>query len=93
MAELSKTMSISEGSGRMEFLQLDLSDIKSCVGAAKRFLELEKRLDVIVANAALSVAVRAFSTIQKPGREDFPDEYLRHSHAHFPKMALRYNSL
>jgi NAD(P)-dependent dehydrogenase (short-subunit alcohol dehydrogenase family) len=60
--ELSKIGALSVTSGSMEFLQLDLSDIKSCIGAAGRFLDLEKRLDVIVANAALSVVVSFFTS-------------------------------
>ena len=65
--ELSKIGAVSVTSGSVEFLQLDLSDIKSCVGAARRFLDLEKRLDVIVANAALSVVVRASLTLNPGG--------------------------
>jgi retinol dehydrogenase-12 len=42
---------------RLKFLQLDLSDLKSCVSAAQQFLAVENRLDVVVANAALSVMV------------------------------------
>lgn len=41
----------------LRFLELDLSDMKSCMLAAKQFEELETRLDVVVANAALSVMV------------------------------------
>jgi NAD(P)-dependent dehydrogenase (short-subunit alcohol dehydrogenase family) len=42
----------------LRFLELDLSDMKSCIHAAKQFEKLETRLDVVVANAALSVMVR-----------------------------------
>ncbi|KAK5991694.1 Short-chain dehydrogenase/reductase eriB [Cladobotryum mycophilum] len=45
----------------MRFLELDLSDVKSCISAAKRFTELEDRLDVIIANAALSVVPNTLS--------------------------------
>lgn len=41
----------------LRFLELDLSDMRSCISAAKRFIELEERLDVLIANAALSVVV------------------------------------
>lgn len=41
----------------LHFLELDLSDARSCISAAKRFSELEERLDVLIANAALSVVV------------------------------------
>jgi retinol dehydrogenase-12 len=50
---------------RMEFLELDLSDMKSCVLAAKQFAELEERLDVLIANAALSVVVSSFPRGQR----------------------------
>jgi NAD(P)-dependent dehydrogenase (short-subunit alcohol dehydrogenase family) len=39
------------------FLSLDLSSTESCVRAAKKFLSKETWLDVVVANAAVSVAV------------------------------------
>jgi retinol dehydrogenase-12 len=39
------------------FLSLDLSSMVSCVEAAREFLSKEKRLDVVVANAAVSVVV------------------------------------
>ncbi|KAK0123918.1 hypothetical protein ONS95_008908 [Cadophora gregata] len=39
----------------LKFLKLDLSDIRECVVAAKRFLEGEERLDCVVTNAALSI--------------------------------------
>ncbi|KAG2019428.1 hypothetical protein GB937_004973 [Aspergillus fischeri] len=39
----------------LSFLELDLSDATSCISAAKRFTELEGRLDVLIANAALAV--------------------------------------
>jgi NAD(P)-dependent dehydrogenase (short-subunit alcohol dehydrogenase family) len=45
----------------LRFLELDLSDMKSCIHAAKQFEKLETRLDVVVANAALSVIVRSRS--------------------------------
>jgi NAD(P)-dependent dehydrogenase (short-subunit alcohol dehydrogenase family) len=41
----------------LRFLELDLSDARSCISAAKQFSELEERLDVLIANAALSVVV------------------------------------
>jgi retinol dehydrogenase 12 len=52
-----------EISGHLQFLQLDLSDMASCVLAAKQFLAREKRLDVVVANAALSVIVRSLQRL------------------------------
>ena len=43
--------------GSLEFLPLDLMDMKECIRAAKGFVAKEHRLDVVVANAALAVAV------------------------------------
>jgi retinol dehydrogenase-12 len=45
--------------GSLEFLPLDLMDIKDCIRAAKEFVSKEQRLDVVIANAALAVAVGA----------------------------------
>lgn len=45
----------------MKFLEIDLSDMGSCISAAKRFAELEDRLDILIANAALSVVVSDFT--------------------------------
>lgn len=56
--ELLECLSIHDnGQSSLKFLELDLSDMKSCIRAAKQFEELETRLDVVVANAALSVMV------------------------------------
>ncbi|KAL6408076.1 putative carbonyl reductase [Ilyonectria robusta] len=44
----------------VKFLKLDLSDMRSCISAAKQFIELEERLDVLIENAALSVVVSDF---------------------------------
>lgn len=41
----------------LRFLELDLSDATSCISAAKHFTDLEGRLDVLIANAALAVVV------------------------------------
>lgn len=49
----------------LQFLQLDLSDMKSCVIAAKQFLGMEKRLDVLVANAGLAVVVSSLLSIAR----------------------------
>lgn len=46
-------------SGSLEFLPLDLMDVKDCIRAAKEFVSKEQRLDVVIANAALAVAVGA----------------------------------
>ncbi|KAF3392114.1 hypothetical protein DPV78_010759 [Talaromyces pinophilus] len=46
----------------LHFLELDLSDARSCISAAKRFSELEERLDVLIANAALSVVPETLSS-------------------------------
>ncbi|OBT92437.2 hypothetical protein VE01_09566 [Pseudogymnoascus verrucosus] len=56
----------SKVSLNLQFLQLDLSDMKSCVIAAKQFLGMEKRLDVLVANAGLAVVP---CTLSKDGIE------------------------
>ncbi|KAF7538208.1 hypothetical protein G7Z17_g12692 [Cylindrodendrum hubeiense] len=40
---------------RIKFLELDLSDMRSCISAAQNFVKLEERLDILIANAALSV--------------------------------------
>ncbi|KAH8654352.1 putative carbonyl reductase [Ilyonectria robusta] len=50
----------------MKFLEIDLSDMGSCISAAKRFAELEDRLDILIANAALSVVPE---TLSKDGIE------------------------
>ncbi|KAH7000737.1 putative carbonyl reductase [Ilyonectria destructans] len=50
----------------MKFLEIDLSDMASCISAAKRFAELEDRLDILIANAALSVVPE---TLSKDGIE------------------------
>lgn len=42
---------------RFQFLELDLSSIESCILAAREFKLREQRLDVVIANAALAVAV------------------------------------
>lgn len=41
----------------LRFLELNVSDSRSCISVAKQFSELEERLDVLIANAALSVVV------------------------------------
>ncbi|KAF2015996.1 putative carbonyl reductase [Aaosphaeria arxii CBS 175.79] len=46
----------------LKFLELNLSDMKSCIRAAKQFKEMETRLDVVVANAALSVMPETLTT-------------------------------
>ncbi|KUL85572.1 hypothetical protein ZTR_08057 [Talaromyces verruculosus] len=46
----------------LHFLELDLSNARSCISAAKRFSELEERLDVLIANAALSVVPETLSS-------------------------------
>ncbi|KAJ2978597.1 hypothetical protein NQ176_g3726 [Zarea fungicola] len=51
---------------RLKFLALDLSDMRSCIIAAKQFTELEQRLDVLIENAALSVMP---NTLSKDGIE------------------------
>ncbi|KGO49335.1 hypothetical protein PEX2_052220 [Penicillium expansum] len=44
------------------FLELDLSDATSCISAAKHFTDLEGRLDVLIANAALAVVPETLSS-------------------------------
>ncbi|CAI7664005.1 unnamed protein product [Penicillium pancosmium] len=46
----------------LKFLELDLSDATSCISAAKHFAELEGRLDVLIANAALAVVPETLSS-------------------------------
>ncbi|KAH7359455.1 putative carbonyl reductase [Plectosphaerella cucumerina] len=46
----------------LRFLELDLSDVKSCIRAAKQLEQLETRLDVVIANAALSVMPQTLTT-------------------------------
>ncbi|KAH8690036.1 putative carbonyl reductase [Talaromyces proteolyticus] len=46
----------------LNFLELDLSDATSCISAAKHFAELEGRLDVLIANAALAVVPETLSS-------------------------------
>jgi NAD(P)-dependent dehydrogenase (short-subunit alcohol dehydrogenase family) len=55
--QLLEDLSVPDHYESLRFLELDLSDMKSCIHAAKQFEKLEKRLDVVVANAALSVMV------------------------------------
>ncbi|KAH7007662.1 putative carbonyl reductase [Ilyonectria destructans] len=50
----------------VKFLKLDLSDIRSCISAAEHFTQLEERLDVLIASAALSVVPH---TLSKDGIE------------------------
>ncbi len=38
---------IAEKGGSIEFLQLDLCDLKGCQAAAREFLQNEKRLDIL----------------------------------------------
>ena len=46
--ELLKTYpDIMEKGGKIEFLKLDLADLKSCQAAANEFLKKEERLDII----------------------------------------------
>lgn len=47
---------------QLNFLELDLSDMKSCVSSAKTFTKLEERLDIIIANAALSIVVSCIAS-------------------------------
>ncbi|KAH7066471.1 putative carbonyl reductase [Paraphoma chrysanthemicola] len=54
--DLLNDLSVSDNyQSSLRFLDLDLSDMKSCIYAANRFKELETRLDIVIANAALSV--------------------------------------
>ncbi|KAH7130114.1 putative carbonyl reductase [Dendryphion nanum] len=53
--ELLEDLSETDKYQSLRFLELDLSDVRSCIHAAKQFKELETRLDILVANAALSV--------------------------------------
>lgn len=56
--ELLDDSSVSDNyKSSLRFLELDLSDMKKCIHAANRFKELETRLDITIANAALSVMV------------------------------------
>lgn len=38
---------IKEKGGRIEFLHLDLCNLRQCQDAARKFLEKEKRLDIL----------------------------------------------
>lgn len=46
----------------LRFLELDLSDATNCISAAKHFTDLEGRLDVFIANAALAVVPETLSS-------------------------------
>lgn len=87
--ELSRLGTASERSGGLEFLQLDLSDMENCITAARRFLEIEKRLDVVVANAALSVVVRFIDRFS----ENVLSDMCAPSLVPFRKIELRYSLL
>ncbi|KAL4253094.1 NAD(P)-binding domain superfamily protein [Abortiporus biennis] len=50
-----KTEGLGPGNGEVVWLELDLSDPRKVKESAKKFLEIEKRLDCIVNNAALFI--------------------------------------
>jgi hypothetical protein len=50
---------------RLKFLPLNLSSMKACVEAARAFALIEERLDVVVANAALSIMVIPFRGLSR----------------------------
>ncbi|KAH7363546.1 putative carbonyl reductase [Plectosphaerella cucumerina] len=61
--KLLEDTSISDvNKSNLKFLELDLSDVQSCIRAANRFKDLETRVDVVVANAALSVMPQTLTT-------------------------------
>ena len=47
---------IKEKGGRIEFLPLDLCNLKSCQEAARMFLEKEKRLDILSTSLSLLIS-------------------------------------
>lgn len=50
-----KAASLSPGNGKIELLELDLATPKLAKAAAEEFLTKEKRLDILVNNAAVYV--------------------------------------
>lgn len=46
---------LPEKRGSIKFLQLDLSSTKEAMWSAREFLKLENRLDILVANAGVSM--------------------------------------
>lgn len=72
---------------RVKFLELDLSDMRSCIRAARRFTELEERLDILIENAALSVVVSIY-TVRFTWKM-----LIEYSQILYQRMALRSNLL
>lgn len=52
----------AEQKQRLKFLLLDLSSMDACAKAADAFMTYEQRLDVLIANAALSIMVPPVSS-------------------------------
>ena len=50
-----KAAGLSPGNGKIELLELDLATPKLAKAAAEEFLKKEKRLDILVNNAAVYV--------------------------------------
>ncbi|KAI5302835.1 hypothetical protein KEM55_000872, partial [Ascosphaera atra] len=53
-----------DSKGRVEFLQLDLSDLTKIEGAARTFMSQEQRLDVLTNNAGVMVPPSGSKTEQ-----------------------------
>ena len=56
-----KLAGLSPGNGQIELLELDLAAPKLAKAAAEEFLKREKRLDILVNNAAAHVSPRTLS--------------------------------
>lgn len=57
--EYIKTAGLSPGNGEVELLELDLASPRLAKAAAEEFLKREKRLDILVNNAAVYVFFHA----------------------------------
>ena len=73
----------------LNFLELDLSDATSCISAAKHFTELEGRLDVLIANAALAIVVSYLLWALDQALRRAGPMLIRHSRRHCQVMELR----
>ncbi|KAH8097019.1 NAD-P-binding protein [Cristinia sonorae] len=49
-------LELGEGAGNVEWLELDLGDPRKAKASAEKFLEKEQRLDILVNNAAITIA-------------------------------------
>lgn len=58
IAEVEQRLSSGKGAGAIKFHQCDLSSIKGAKESAEAFKKIENRIDILVANAGISLAFR-----------------------------------